>query len=282
NLDVIIMEIDTDSRKLSLGHKQLEENPWDTFEKVFPVGSYHEATVLRKDDRGYTVQLPYGLEAYAPVKHMKKEDNTQAAVEEVLTVKVIEFNRDDKKIMVSHSKYLDDIKREADDNVRKERVDEVQKVKKAVEKQQSKVEATTLGEIEGFSALKQQFQDKAGAPVIPAPEKPAEVLAEAPKADLFSAEEAPAPKKEAKADDLKIIEGIGPKIAELLHADGIVSFKDLSEASLDKLKDILEKAGSRYKMHDPTTWPQQAGLAAEGRMDELKQLQDTLKAGKSE
>jgi small subunit ribosomal protein S1 len=167
-LDLLIMEIDTENRKLSLGHKQLEENPWDTFENVFPVGSYHEATVLRKDDRGYTVQLPYGLEAYSPVKHMKKEDNTQAAVDESLTVKVIEFNRDDKKIMVSHIKFLEDVKREADDNVKKEKDQEGLKTKKIVEKIQSKNEATTLGEIEGFSELKAQFKEstKSAAPKV--------------------------------------------------------------------------------------------------------------------
>jgi hypothetical protein len=68
------MEVDEENRKLSLGHKQLEENPWDTFENVFPVGSYHEATVIKKDDRGAIVQLPYGLEAFSPSKHLKKED----------------------------------------------------------------------------------------------------------------------------------------------------------------------------------------------------------------
>jgi len=130
NLDVMIMEIDAESRKLSLGHKQLEENPWDTFENVFPVGSYHEATVLKKDDRGYTVQLPYGLEAYAPAKHMKKENNLQANVEEILTVKVIEFNRDDKKIMVSHAKYLEDVKKEINQKKKKEKDEEKTKRKK--------------------------------------------------------------------------------------------------------------------------------------------------------
>ncbi|MBK6545349.1 MAG: 30S ribosomal protein S1 [Saprospiraceae bacterium] len=323
NLDILIMEIDAESRKLSLGHKQVEENPWDTFENVFPVGSYHEATVLRKDDRGYTVQLPYGLEAFSPAKHMKKEDNTQAAVEEILTVKVIEFNRDDKKIMVSHSKYLDDVKKEADDNVRKEKEGEVIKVKKAVEKTQSKIEATTLGEIEGFSALKEQFQENARTKFTPPPLTPVETTSEAkaeetPEAKVEETPEAKAeetpeatvveetkeespvveteapilvmevqkePKKAAKAskgDDLKIIEGIGPKIAELLIADGIVSFQDLANASQVKLKEILDNAGSRYKMHDPTTWPQQSLLAAEGKMEELKTLQDSLKAGKVE
>ncbi len=288
-LDVQILDIDAENRKLSLGHKQLEENPWDTFENVFPVGSYHEATVIRKDDRGYTVQLPYGLEAYAPVKHMKKEDNSQAALEEKLTVKVIEFNREDKKIMVSHARYLEDIKRTADENVKKEKDVEQQKVKKAVEKTQSKIEISTLGELEAFASLKQQFQattkEPAAVPVAPVAEAPSAQITEVPveAKEEVSEEKKPAKvKKAGTGDDLKIIEGIGPKIAELLAADGITNFAELAQASQDQLKAVLEKGGSRYKMHDPTTWPQQALLASEGKMDELKALQDSLKGGKAE
>lgn len=161
-IDVMILEIDKNNRKLSLGHKQLEENPWDTFETVFPQGSYHEATILRKDDRGAIVQLPYGLEAYAPLKHIRKDDNTYAEADEVLTVKVIEFNRDDKRIMVSHMRYLDDIRREADEQVRKERDDERQETRKAVKKTQASVERDTLGDLDVFSQLKEQLSDDGG------------------------------------------------------------------------------------------------------------------------
>ena len=161
-IDVMILEIDKNNRKLSLGHKQLEENPWDTFETVFPQGSYHEATILRKDDRGAIVQLPYGLEAYAPLKHIRKDDNTYAEADEVLTVKVIKFNRDDKRIMVSHMRYLDDIRREADEQVRKERDDERQETRKAVKKTQTSVERDTLGDLDVFSQLKEQLSDDGG------------------------------------------------------------------------------------------------------------------------
>ncbi|MBK9106957.1 MAG: 30S ribosomal protein S1 [Saprospiraceae bacterium] len=311
SLEVLILEIDSENRKLSLGHKQLEENPWDTFETVFPVGSYHEATVIRKDERGYTVQLPYGLEAYSPVKHMKKEDNSQAGVDEHLTVKVIEFNRDDKKIMVSHSRYLEDIKKTADENVKKETKDpEAPKAKKAPEKQQSKMEISTLGELEGFASLKEQLREVQPKPQAFVP--PAEVIethavVEAPvvvetvpvtetievKASEITEEVSPIeetvesvkPAKKAKAakgDDLKIIEGIGPKIAELLAADGIDSFQSLANASQEQLHAVLEKGGSRYKMHDPGTWAQQAALAAAEDWDALKALQDSLKGGKAE
>ncbi len=159
DIEVVVLDIDQDNRKLSLGHKQIEENPWDTFESVFPVGSYHEATILRKDDRGAIVQLPYGLEAFAPIKHIKKEDNTQAELEEVITVKVIEFNRDDKRILVSHLRYLEDISREADDQVRTEKRQQRDQTRSAVKKQQSKVEKTTLGELDALQQLKEQFDE---------------------------------------------------------------------------------------------------------------------------
>jgi small subunit ribosomal protein S1 len=156
-IDVQILDVDAESRKLSLGHKQLEENPWDTFENVFPVGSYHEATILRRDDRGAIVQLPYGLEAFAPIKHIRKEDNSLAEPEETLTVKVIEFNRDDKRILVSHLRYIEDIKKEAEESVKKEKVVEKDKTRQAVKKQQSNVEKSTMGELEGLAQLKEQL-----------------------------------------------------------------------------------------------------------------------------
>ena len=263
-IDVSIMDIDMDNRKLSLGHKQLEENPWDTFENVFPVGSYHEAVIIRRDDKGAIVQLPYGLEAFAPGRHLRKDDGSFANAEETLTFKVIEFNRDDKRIIVSHRRYLDDIRRDAKESVEKEQEQEQVRVDKTIMAQRSKIERTTLGELGVFSELKSQFEDSE-------------------KAEKEAAKKA-TKKETAKAvagtDDLKKIEGIGPKIAGLLADAGIVDFKTLAEAEVDKLKEVLEAAGNRYKMHDPTTWPDQAKLAVEGNWDALKALQDELKGGK--
>lgn len=159
-IDIVILDIDKESRKLSLGHKQIEENPWDTFENVFPVGSHHEATILRKDDRGAIVLLPYGLEAFAPIKHIRKEDGTSGEIDEVLTFKVLEFNRDDKRILVSHSRYLDDLRRAAANEERQAKRSERNKARKAVESQQSKIEKTTLGDLGIFSKLKDQLSDK--------------------------------------------------------------------------------------------------------------------------
>lgn len=267
-IDVSILEVDEETRKLSLGHKQLEENPWDTFENVFPVGSYHEATIVKKDDRGAVVQLPYGLEAYSPIKHIKKEDNSTAGNDETLTFKVIEFNRDDKRIIVSHTRYLEDIRKEADQLVEGEKIKEKEEVKKTIKATQAKVELSTFGDIEGFSELKEQM----------AASKP---TAEAPKAEAPKAEE---PKAEAptQGDDLKKVEGIGPKIEELLNAAGIFTFGDLSKAEVNVIKDILNEAGSRYQMHDPASWPMQAEMAANGEWDKLKEWQDNAKGGKIE
>jgi len=318
NIDVVILEADSETRKLSLGHKQLEENPWDTFENVFPVGSYHEATIIRKEDRGAIVSLPYGLEAFAPTKHLRKEDNTSVGLDETATFKVIEFNRDDKRIIVSHSRYLGDINKENVDNEKAEKQKEFKQTRAKVQKQNKSVEKTTLGELDVFSQLKTQMAaekaeaastvkvEKAkpaepkieakvetpAAPVVeekkeeaPAPEAKAEPTTEVkevePAAEEKKEEAAPAAKKaDAKPDDLKKIEGIGPKISELMAAAGYETFEKMSKADVEKLKEVLAEAGSRYRMHDPTTWPKQAGMAAEGKWDELKKWQDELDGGK--
>lgn len=271
-IDVSILEVDEESRKLSLGHKQLEENPWDTFENVFPVGSYHEATIVKKDDRGAIVQLPYGLEAYAPIKHIKKDDGSTAANEEVLTFKVIEFNRDDKRIIVSHTRYLEDIRKEADQIVESEKTKEKEEVKKTIKATQAKVELSTFGDIAGFSELKEQMAEAAAtAKVADVKEEPAKAV---------EVEEAPV--VAAKGDDLKIVEGIGPKIEELFNAANILTYADLAKADPASLKEILDAAGSKFQMHDPTSWPMQAELAAEGKWDELKVWQENAKGGKIE
>jgi small subunit ribosomal protein S1 len=160
SIDVVILEADKETRKLSLGHKQNEENPWDSFESIFIIGSVHEATVLRKDDRGAIVQLPHGLEAFAPVKHIKKEDGNMAEAGEVISVKVIEFNRDDKRILVSHTRFVEDNKRAADDVTRKVKDSEESETRKAVESTQQKIEKDTLGDLDVLAKLKDQLDNQ--------------------------------------------------------------------------------------------------------------------------
>ena len=112
-LEVIVLEIDEGKRQISLGHKQTQENPWDGFEEMFPVGSYHEATCLKRGDKGATFQMSHGLEAFAPLKHIRKEDNQPVNVGETVTVKVIEFEKEDRRILVSHTRYVENLRNKA-------------------------------------------------------------------------------------------------------------------------------------------------------------------------
>ena len=108
DIDVVVLEIDKDNRRLSLGHKQLEDNPWDNFETIYTVGSIHEGTITELLDKGAVISLPYGVEGFATPKHLVKEDGTPAKQDEKLQFKVIEFNKDAKRIILSHSRIFED------------------------------------------------------------------------------------------------------------------------------------------------------------------------------
>src|SRR3546814_2630170 len=101
-MEVVVLEVDEENRKLSLGHKQLEENPWDTFETIFTEGSIHQGTVIKLQDKGAIIALPYGVGGFCPGKHLVKEDQTTAAADETLDFKILEFNKDGRRILVSH------------------------------------------------------------------------------------------------------------------------------------------------------------------------------------
>ena len=170
-IEVAILSIDKDNRKLALGHKQLEEDPWNTFETVFPIGSLHEGHVTKKDEKGAMVQLQYGLEAYCPARHLRKEDGTNVEADETLPFMIIEFDRNDKRIMVSHSKVWEQSKAEEKDAARKADRADVENTKKAVKNVQSKVEKPTLGDLGALAALKDKFkkaEDEAGSSEAPA------------------------------------------------------------------------------------------------------------------
>ncbi len=157
-LEVVVLDIDKEKRQISLGHKQTQENPWDTFETIFPVGSYHEASVLKRDDKGATFQMPHGLEAFAPIKHIKKDDGQSVNVGDEVTVKVIEFNKDDRRILVSHTRYLEDLKYKAEAAVKAERAKEEGENQAAVVEVQKKVEKETLGDLDILAQLKEQLE----------------------------------------------------------------------------------------------------------------------------
>jgi len=160
-LEVVVLDIDNDNRKLTLGHKQIEEDPWDTFENVFPVGSVHEATVLSVEDKGAIVLLPYGLEAFAPKKHLAKQEGGTLAADEKAEFKVIEFSRSDKKIIVSHARIWEEVQKEAIEGEKKEKKAEREKASKTVKDLQKGIEKTTLGDLSALSELKEKMDAKA-------------------------------------------------------------------------------------------------------------------------
>ncbi len=157
DIEVQVLEIDKENRRLSLGHKQLEENPWDVFETVFTVGSVHEGTITELLDKGAVIALPYGVEGFATPKHLVKEDGTQAAAEEKLNFKVIEFNKEAKRIILSHSRIFED---EAKAEVKKAAKKAAKVEAKAEEAPATSIEKTTLGDIEELAALKEKLSKK--------------------------------------------------------------------------------------------------------------------------
>ncbi len=157
-LEVVVLEIDQENRRLSLGHKQLEENPWDVFETIFTVGSVHEGTIISFNDKGATVALAYGIEGFAPAKTLAKEDGTTAKVEDKLEFKVIEFNKSNKKIVLSHSRIAEDQKKEVEQKENKDRAAEADSTQKAVKKLKANIEITTLGDIDALAALKSEME----------------------------------------------------------------------------------------------------------------------------
>ena len=159
DIDVQVLEFDKENRRLSLGHKQLEENPWDVFETVFTVGSVHEGTIIEMLDKGAVVALPYGVEGFATPKHLVKEDGSQAQLDEKLEFKVIEFNKDAKRIILSHSRIFEDAAKA------EERAEKKAATKKSTGKRedvapaiQNQAASTTLGDIDALAALKEQME----------------------------------------------------------------------------------------------------------------------------
>jgi small subunit ribosomal protein S1 len=157
-LDIVVLNIDLNDRKLTLGHKQIEEDPWDTFESIFQEGTVHEGTIIKKEDNGAVVSLPYGLEGFAPTKHLVKEDGKSANVEETLTFKVIEFDRKDKKLIISHKSYLEDLNKESEQAERSEKTKERKTTKTAVKTVNKQVEKTTLGDLGVLGDLRDQLE----------------------------------------------------------------------------------------------------------------------------
>jgi len=157
-LDVVVLDVDEENRRLSLGHKQLEENPWDVFESIFTVNSVQQGTIISLGDKGVVVSLPYGVEGFCPNRHLKKEDGTNAKVDETIDFKVIEFSKENKKIILSHSRIWED-KVAAEREVETENKEKAAKsTKRAVKQINDNIERTTLGDLDVFAELKENFE----------------------------------------------------------------------------------------------------------------------------
>ncbi len=159
-MDVVVLEIDGENRRLSLGHKQLEDNPWDVFETVFTIDSIHQGTITSVNDKGATVSLTYGVEGFCPARHLVKADGTTAKMDEVLDFKVIEFSKEAKRIVVSHARLHEEVKEEARKADKATKAADSEETKKAVKKVKDNQEKTTLGDISALSALKDKMEGK--------------------------------------------------------------------------------------------------------------------------
>ena len=162
HIDIIILSIDKENRKLQLGHKQLEEDPWNALEDTFAVGTLHEGTVTRKDDKGALVQLPYGLEGFAPNRHLNKEDGTQVKADETAQFLVIEFDRNEKRIVLSHARIWEKVVAEQNQIAKKEAKADSDNTKKAVKNIHAKVEKATLGDLGALAEIKAKLKEGEG------------------------------------------------------------------------------------------------------------------------
>ncbi len=256
-IDVVVLEVDSENRRLSLGHKQLEENPWDTFETIFNVGTVHEGTIVGNNDKGANVQLQYGIDGFAPKRHLVRENGSKIKEDEVLAFEVIEFNKENKSIILSHTntwKAEEKAKKVEEQNNAERDTKAATKNVKNINKANDK---STLGELDAFSDLKAMF-DTAGV-------KDAKVKADKKEADAKTEqvkveETAPVAEKKVKAtkgDDLKKINGVGPAFEKRLNALGIHSFADLIALTDEKIAE-LETRDSMTSLEQWHTWIEEA------------------------
>ena len=230
-LDVIVLEVDAENRRLSLGHKQLEENPWDTFETIFTIGSLHEGTVTSINDKGATIQLQYGVEAFAPTRHIKKQDNKPMKEDEVMEFEVIEFSKDSKRIIVSHTNIWKGAERAKADQDDKSREKSRKNASKTVKKINQTSEKTTLGDMDALTELRAQFEKAEGAPAKAAKAK----------ADAEAAAAAETSNSSEGIAELKDLSGVGPAMVKRMNALGINSIEELLAITDEKAAELSEQ-----------------------------------------
>jgi small subunit ribosomal protein S1 len=288
-LEIIVLEIDNENRRLSLGHKQLDENPWDTFETVFYEGSEHTGTVTELGNRGATVGLPYGVEGFVPTKHMKMENDANMAVDQELAFRVVEFNKDQKRVILSHTNIWKGEEIEKQQAEKTEKVRQAKKTTGTIDKMNKGTERGTLGDLEGLAALKAKMDAAASAPTAKKeakaePKKKVEKKAE--KKETAKPEKVAKAKAEVKeevstddagktllskigkgdakkADDLKLISGVGPVFEKTLNGIGIYNFAQIAKmtkAEYDILDGLTGKFPGRAERDD---WAGQAKTLAE-------------------
>jgi len=159
DMEVVVLEIDRENRRISLGHKQLEENPWEVFATIFGEGSVHQGTIIENKDKSGIVALPYGVEGICPAKHLRKEDGTNAKIEDTLDVKVIEFNKDSKKIVVSHTRTFEEGEDRPAAKPTGSKKPSASNSSNAVNSLNSSNEKSTLGDLDALSALKKKMEE---------------------------------------------------------------------------------------------------------------------------
>ena len=228
-LEVIVLEVDSDNRRLSLGHKQLEENPWDTFETIFTLNSLHEGTVIGINDKGATIQLQYGVEAFAPSRHIKKEDNTPMKEDEVFQFEVIEFSKDSKRIIVSHTNIWKGAERAKNDQDDKGREKARKNNTKNVKKLNQNAEKTTLGELDALTELRAQFEkaeNKKAAKV----EKVEKVEKTETSVEVSKG-----------ISELKDLTGVGPAMVKRMAELNVNTIEDLLAITPEKAAELAEQ-----------------------------------------
>jgi small subunit ribosomal protein S1 len=157
-MDVVVLELDAANRRLALSHKHMEENPWDTFENMFTVGSVHKCTVVNKNDKGATLELPYGIEGFCSAKNLVKEDGGKIEAGDSLEFKVLEFSKDDRRIVLSHKAMYS----AEEAPVKKAAPAKPASKGKTIDKINQEVEKSTLGDLESLAALKEKMNTPKG------------------------------------------------------------------------------------------------------------------------
>ena len=242
-LEVQVLELDVENRRLALGHKQLEENPWDTFETVFTRGSMHKCTVISKNDKGAVLELPYGIEGFATAKNLVKQDGSNAEVGETLDFRVLEFSKDDKRIVLSHTaSYSEKEEKSISEKPRKTKKSQVSKVN-------ADVERDTLGDLSALSELKEKMEGTAKKTKTTA-KKAEEPKAEEPKAEEPKAEVKEEPKKKAakaeKSEEQPKTEAKAKETEEEpVVAESVEEKKPAKKAAAKKEKDSAEEASDK-------------------------------------